>query len=203
MKVRKGQHSVLQLPVPWIIVSASQFHVYLPQTIESTVNVHLAQCLIQCSNVKAVVATFNQEKALVGAFFVITNVVCVSILEQLRSESEMCIFGHATRDTFAFHHQSRLLRREKVGKRYWCRYPQSGGHGYHSLNILTSKQAKNGVLKPLKGIFSQSNPLTDVSSQQSLLLSDDDKAETTTTTAAAAVLWLVSELCRLMGWCVS
>ena len=39
------------------------------------------------------------------------------------------------------------------------------GDTHHSLNILTSNQAKNGVLKPLKGIFSQSNLLTDVSSQ--------------------------------------
>ena len=37
------------------------------------VNVHLAQCLNSVLNVKAVVAAFNQEKALVGAFSVITN----------------------------------------------------------------------------------------------------------------------------------
>ena len=51
-----------------IIVSASQFHVYLPW----------GQCLFSIVsnsvlNVKAVVAAFNQEKALVGAFSVITN----------------------------------------------------------------------------------------------------------------------------------
>ena len=33
----------------------------------------LAQCLNSVLNVKAVVGTFNQEKALVGAFSVITN----------------------------------------------------------------------------------------------------------------------------------
>ena len=33
----------------------------------------LAYCLIRFLNVKAVVAAFNQEKALVGAIFVITN----------------------------------------------------------------------------------------------------------------------------------
>ena len=37
------------------------------------VNAHLAKCLNSVLNVKAVVAAFNQEKALVGAFSVITN----------------------------------------------------------------------------------------------------------------------------------
>ena len=37
------------------------------------VNACLAQCLNSVLNVKAVVAAFNQEKALVGAFSVITN----------------------------------------------------------------------------------------------------------------------------------
>ena len=45
-------------------VSASQFHVYL-----AWVNPHLALCL----NVKVLVSTFNQEKALVGAFSVIVT----------------------------------------------------------------------------------------------------------------------------------
>ena len=36
------------------------------------VNAHLAKCLNSVLNVKAVVAAFNQEKALVGAFSVIT-----------------------------------------------------------------------------------------------------------------------------------
>ena len=49
-------------------VLASQFHVYLPR-----LNAHLAWCLNSVLNVKAVVAAFNQEKALVGAFSVITN----------------------------------------------------------------------------------------------------------------------------------
>ena len=37
------------------------------------VNALLALCLNSVLNVKVVVATFNQEKALVGAFSVITN----------------------------------------------------------------------------------------------------------------------------------
>ena len=37
------------------------------------VNARLAKCLNSVLNVKAVVAAFNQEKALVGAFSVITN----------------------------------------------------------------------------------------------------------------------------------
>ena len=49
--------------------SASQFHIYL----SNGVNAHLAKCLTSVLNVKAVVAAFNQEKALVGAFSVIAN----------------------------------------------------------------------------------------------------------------------------------
>ena len=49
-------------------VSVSQFHVYLPW-----VNTCLAWCLNSVVNVKALVGAFNQEKALVGAFSVITN----------------------------------------------------------------------------------------------------------------------------------
>ena len=37
------------------------------------VNAHAALCLNSVLNVKAVVAAYNQEKALVGAFSVITN----------------------------------------------------------------------------------------------------------------------------------
>ena len=37
------------------------------------VNARLAKCLTSILNVKAVVAAFNKEKALVGAFSVITN----------------------------------------------------------------------------------------------------------------------------------
>ena len=37
------------------------------------VNIRLAKCLNSVLNVKVVVAAFNQEKALVGAFYVITN----------------------------------------------------------------------------------------------------------------------------------
>ena len=49
-------------------VSASQFHVYLPW-----VQCCLAQCLNSVLNLKALVGAFNQEKALIGAFSVITN----------------------------------------------------------------------------------------------------------------------------------
>ena len=42
-------------------------------TVGRGVNARLAQCLNSVFNVKAVVATFNNEKALVGAFSVITN----------------------------------------------------------------------------------------------------------------------------------
>ena len=44
----------------------NQFHVYLPW-----VNAFLAKCLNSVLNVKALEGTFNQEKALVGAFSVI------------------------------------------------------------------------------------------------------------------------------------
>ena len=37
------------------------------------VNAHIAQCLNSVFNVKALAGAFNQEKALVGAFSVITN----------------------------------------------------------------------------------------------------------------------------------
>ena len=46
-----------------MILTASQFHV----------SRGLMSVLPSVSNVKAVVATFNQENALVGAFSVITN----------------------------------------------------------------------------------------------------------------------------------
>ena len=47
-------------------VLASQFHV----------NACLAKCLNSVLNAKAVVAAFNQEKALVGAFSVIVKTDC-------------------------------------------------------------------------------------------------------------------------------
>ena len=56
-----------------IIVLASQFHVYSPW-----VKAHLALCLNSVLNLKALVDTFNQEKALVGAFSVI---VCSTNLQ--------------------------------------------------------------------------------------------------------------------------
>ena len=46
--------------------SRTQFHVYLPWGSTPV-------CLNSVFNVKAVVAAFNQEKALVGAFSVTTN----------------------------------------------------------------------------------------------------------------------------------
>ena len=49
-------------------VLASQYHVHLPW-----VNAHLAYCINSVLNVKALVSTFNQEKALVGAFSVIVK----------------------------------------------------------------------------------------------------------------------------------
>ena len=58
----------------------SQFHVYL----DTVINAHLALCLNSVLNVKAVVAAFNQEKALVGAFSVITN-LRMDLLEALLS----------------------------------------------------------------------------------------------------------------------
>ena len=58
-----------------IIVSASHFHVYL-LTGGVNVNVHLAECH-SVLNVKALIDTFNQDKALVGAFSVIVKTDCV------------------------------------------------------------------------------------------------------------------------------
>ena len=51
-----------------IIALASQFHIYL-----LWVNICLAWCLNSVLNVKALVGTFNQEKAPVGAFSVIVK----------------------------------------------------------------------------------------------------------------------------------
>ena len=51
-----------------IIASVSQFHICLPW-----VKACLEWCLNSVLNVKALVGAFNQEKALVGAFSVITN----------------------------------------------------------------------------------------------------------------------------------
>ena len=49
------------------------------------INAHLAKCLNSVLNVKAVVAAFNQEKALVGAFSVITN-LRMELFEALEQE---------------------------------------------------------------------------------------------------------------------
>ena len=60
-------------------VLASQFHIYLPWD-----NARLALCLNTFLNKKALLGTFNQEKALVlvGAFSVITN-LRMELLEAL------------------------------------------------------------------------------------------------------------------------
>ena len=46
----------------------SQFHIYFPW-----INACLAKCINSVLNVKALADAFNKEKALVGAFSVITN----------------------------------------------------------------------------------------------------------------------------------
>ena len=61
-----------------MIVSASQFYVYLP-----CLGACLAQCLNSVLNAKVPVSAFNQEKALIEAFSVIVQlhrlIVCSSI----------------------------------------------------------------------------------------------------------------------------
>ena len=47
---------------------ANQTHVYLPR-----INICLASCLNSIRNVKALIGTFNQERALVGVFSVIVK----------------------------------------------------------------------------------------------------------------------------------
>ena len=62
-------------PSLMIIAPGTQFHVYLPwgQHLFSIVS---KQCLNSVLNVIALVGTFNQEKALVGAFSVIVKTDC-------------------------------------------------------------------------------------------------------------------------------
>ena len=57
---------ITNLPDPFLLtfVSVHQFHIDLPW---------LNACLACVFNVKALVGTFNQEKILVGAFFVIVK----------------------------------------------------------------------------------------------------------------------------------
>ena len=55
-----------------IIALVTECHIYLLW------DQHLFKCYNSVLNVKAVVAAFNQEKALVGAFSVITN-LCVDL----------------------------------------------------------------------------------------------------------------------------
>ena len=58
----------------WLVTSASKSSIWRFEiTRDRGVNARLAWCLNSVLNVKAVVAAFNQEKALVGAFSVITN----------------------------------------------------------------------------------------------------------------------------------
>ena len=57
------------------------------------VNAHLAKCLNSVLNVKAVVAAFNQEKALVGAFSVITN-LRMELFQTLVSSSSQHVAAH-------------------------------------------------------------------------------------------------------------
>ena len=61
------------------------------------VNARLAQCLNSVLNVKAVVAAFNQEKALLGAFSVITN------LRMELFEALIHTATHSTAGYFALH----------------------------------------------------------------------------------------------------
>ena len=56
-------------PSLMIIALASQFHVYLPWGLNSVLNV------------KAVVAALNQERALVGAFSVIVQLLPINRLQ--------------------------------------------------------------------------------------------------------------------------
>ena len=51
-------------------VSGTEFHIYI---LWINICLALAQCLNSVLNVKVVIAAFNQEKALVGAFSVIVQ----------------------------------------------------------------------------------------------------------------------------------
>ena len=66
-KSHKGRASLM------IIASQTQFHIYLPW---GQCPFSIVSCLNSVLNVKAVVAAFNQEKALVGAFSVIVKADC-------------------------------------------------------------------------------------------------------------------------------
>ena len=65
-----------------IIASRTQFHVERPW---GQCPFSIVQCLNSVLNVKAVVAAFNQEKALVGAFSVITN-LWIELFEALAAQ---------------------------------------------------------------------------------------------------------------------
>ena len=68
-------------------VSATQFHVERPWGQRPF---SIALCLNSVLNVKVVVATFNQEKALVGAFYEITN-LRIGLFEALLGTHQQAI----------------------------------------------------------------------------------------------------------------
>ena len=72
-----------------IFVPATHFHIYLP-----SLGARLAQCLSCVLNVKVVVAAFNQEKALGGAFSVIMN---------LRVDPRLKLYQQDKRDRVPVH----------------------------------------------------------------------------------------------------
>ena len=57
------------------------------------VNARLALCLNSVLNVKAVVAAFNQEKALVGAFSVVITNLRMELFEALMHSAVMHVFS--------------------------------------------------------------------------------------------------------------
>ena len=61
------------------LASGSKFHIYLPWA-----NVFLAECLNSVLNVKALLGVFNQEKALVDAFFVIVKLRVIFVKVRLK-----------------------------------------------------------------------------------------------------------------------
>ena len=74
-----GQHSVLKLTVTYDMFVCQGFQIYLPWG-----STPVQHSLNRFLNVKAVVAPFKQEKALVGPFFVITN-HCVDLCLKLQA----------------------------------------------------------------------------------------------------------------------
>ena len=62
--------------------------------ISCLLNAHFAQCLNSVLNVKALVGAFNQEKALAGAFSVITNLLIVFVLKLYFVPHDTCCSQH-------------------------------------------------------------------------------------------------------------